>query len=106
MTQIQFLASGLNEITMQSDKRYKTFEKGLKEGPIACSTSGRWTKSPKSTESQNPNYKEDLKKYADSRLARQSFNSFRLLLSSRIQAKILDLSSVGKGGLLQSSKTM
>lgn len=33
MIQIQFLASGLDEITMQSDKCYKTFEKGLKEGP-------------------------------------------------------------------------
>lgn len=65
MIQIQFLASGLDEITMQSDKCYKTFEKGLKEGPIACSTSGRWTKSPKSTESQNPNDKEDLKKCAE-----------------------------------------
>lgn len=42
----------------------------------------------------------------DSRLIRQSFNSFLLLLSSRIQAKILDLSGVGKGGLLQSSETM
>lgn len=56
-----------------------------------------------STEGQDPHRKEELKNCADnSWLPQQPFKPFLLLLSSRIQAKILDLPGVRKGGMFYS----
>lgn len=79
----------------------QNFELGLKERPTARSTSGRRTKSPEATESQSPNYKDKWRRH--SWLTQQSFNHFLLLLSSRIQANILDLPGVGVGGMVHSA---
>lgn len=52
-------------ITIQTEKCYKPFELGLKEGPIPSTTSRRWTKGSESIVGQDPRNKEELKKCVD-----------------------------------------